>query len=205
MDPWARLLLLGVRDPASSLHALRSVARDLLPIIFGLVVKANVDFYAPFIEIDEAFSDHEFENENEEWGGPCSLEELWIPAEAWPREPVPEADCNMLPFRMVAGEVDEASLPAQYHPMLAVVRGLRVENHEAVCYLTVDQRPAVPGQPQRRAGLHVERLGLREPGGAVREYGAHWGHGQCLGGSRSGGIYMASDRPDSVQLWACRV
>lgn len=89
---------------------------------------------------------------------------------------------------------------------------------DMIGYLTIDERPCVPGNSQRRGGLHVESPGVLPTidsiddlqyslgGNFVPGAEHNWGNGLMMRDETfQGGIYMASNIADTCAVWNCRV
>lgn len=82
-----------------------------------------------------------------------------------------------------------------------------------IAYLTVDERPTLPGHSQRRGGVHVESPGaMREKEvGDKSKYTPDlcfyhpWGLGRAQEEFLDGGIFICSNISDSTAIWKCRI
>jgi hypothetical protein len=105
---------------------------------------------------------------------------------------------------------DEDTLPVEYLQYWPLIEACQLPLAEIgkVGYLTIHESEVRAGQAQRRPGLHCE-----SPGSVLNESGQYtndridWGCG-IVRGDRStvrGGIYMASNVPNSSRLWDIKV
>lgn len=127
-----------------------------------------------------------------------------------------EALCiNMMPFNLLD---PFATLPEwlyQYIPLIKKCRTLQKlgEASNLPAYLTIDERPVSEGESQRRGGVHVESPGslrtkdIGDKSGYVPhlDWYHRWGMGRATVEYLEGGIYLASNTPNSTAVWNCRV
>lgn len=110
---------------------------------------------------------------------------------------------NMLPFRL--GEKD--SLPEAYHHYWPIIEACQVHVAKSdlgeVAYLTIQESLVPAGQSQRRGGIHVESPGTLTASGKFVKERYNWGCGFVnWDESRiEGGMFMASNVPNSCQAW----
>ena len=235
VDPVLRLLLLGVRDPASPLHAIDSDCARRIYLMWRQWVDAHLDFDGVHASVISGCTI----NHEKRTGGriPRVIVPVNFPP---PRDRV----VNMMPVRMgdltsIPEDLQDyaellTSCPAWVAPPRAEPPGARGE-HERIGYLTVhESRVEEDGATQRRKGLHTETPGVIYPGeqlshGAGGTWGAPrdplsitvaWGGGYFERGSSEkgargmfkgargmfhGGLYMASTVAHSTRVWNCRV
>jgi hypothetical protein len=124
---------------------------------------------------------------------------------------------NMMPFDLFH---PKTTLPEYLHGYIPLIeKCVRFQpqpddrRNTRIAYLTVDERPAVAGEPQRRGGVHVESPGaLRAKEIAEKSqytpdlsWYHRWGLGSVDGEYVIGGIYLASNMADTTAIWNCRV
>jgi len=113
---------------------------------------------------------------------------------------------NMMPFIM--GQPD--SIPPAYRQYWPLIKGCNLSRSEQqkVGYLTIQESWVSAGQSQRRRGLHIDSPGARlSQGGNYQKERFDWGCGIVRYDSSEvqGGIYMASNVPNSCRVWNVQV
>lgn len=110
---------------------------------------------------------------------------------------------NMLPFQL--GNKD--SVPEAYHHYWPIIEACQDHIAESdlgqVAYLTIQESLVPAGQSQRRGGIHVESPGTLTASGEFINDRYNWGCGFVnWDESRiEGGIFMASNVPNSCRAW----
>lgn len=116
-----------------------------------------------------------------------------------------DININMMPF--ILGDIQ--SLPEEYQHYWPLIKQCNVPEEEEgkVCYLTIQEGFVAAGQSQRRGGVHIESPGTMILGGQYKAQRYNWGCGAVLFDDSvvHGGIYMASNVPNSCRIWNLRV
>mmetsp|Transcript_24845 Transcript_24845/g.42056 ORF Transcript_24845/g.42056 Transcript_24845/m.42056 type:complete len:468 (+) Transcript_24845:53-1456(+) len=133
---------------------------------------------------------------------------------------------NMMPICINSKSSVLDTLPPSCAPYLSMIckcvkrlagRGRKARGSEdsgdILAYLTIDERPVLCGESQRRGGMHVESPGILplKPHESVNGMYSpaaehHWGNGMMMRQEIiDGGIFMASNVDDSCAVWNCHV
>ncbi len=197
-----RVLLLGVRDPDSPLSLLRSVARNLLPVIYSIVQS----MYESHIVVDEFVQNRDTRRSEE--GSPC-VSSWNLCNRGWelPDPSDPPININMMPCKATRESL--AMLP-NVDEWLRYLEHCEIPLEEdELFYLTIQESVVPAGRTQRRPGLHVEAPGtLVRPGSfyiSPSEISAWGGSKGATGTKLDGGLYMVSDRDKTCRIWHCRI
>jgi hypothetical protein len=112
---------------------------------------------------------------------------------------------NMMPFIM--GQRD--SVPAEYQHYWPLIEKCNIPREESgkVGYLTIHESLVKEGESQRRSGLHIESPGRVQQGGVYDQNRIDWGCGivRMDLSKVQGGIYMASNVPNSCRVWNVQI
>lgn len=109
-----------------------------------------------------------------------------------------------------------------YLPLLKLCRSrmntgsISFEPDVLIGYLTIDERPIDPSQPNQRGGLRIESSGMRPLVKRSSEYAYggnfipgtehHSGDGIMMRDERiEGGIFIATTMPNATAVWNCRI
>eukprot|EP00746_Dinoflagellata_sp_MGD_P144033 gnl/MRDRNA2_/MRDRNA2_76800_c0_seq1.p1 gnl/MRDRNA2_/MRDRNA2_76800_c0~~gnl/MRDRNA2_/MRDRNA2_76800_c0_seq1.p1 ORF type:complete len:388 (-),score=67.70 gnl/MRDRNA2_/MRDRNA2_76800_c0_seq1:10-1173(-) len=115
-----------------------------------------------------------------------------------------DININMMPFIM--GQKD--SLPEAYQQYWPLIEQCKIPEQENIGYLSIQESLVREGDSQRRCGLHIESPGqVLTEGGKFTDHRIDWGCGIVRGDwSRvHGGIYMASNVPNSCKVWNVQI
>jgi hypothetical protein len=187
LHPVVKLLLLGTREKASPLSALRhGLSKTVLRKIWQMVCADMRG--AICLETHEVVFAH------------CVLSNA-----SWP-QPRPEGiNVNMLPF--IVGQ--KSSLPTLLHGYWQLIQQLPISHrNNTTAYLTVQEGSVQAGCTQRTPGLHTESAVEieKDQGGAgsVESYQS-WGGGESFYHNLAGGIFMGSTVSGTCRLVHCSV
>lgn len=109
---------------------------------------------------------------------------------------------NMMPFELFQKE----SIPDEYQGywkyINACIANIKKTDQNRIAYLTIQESYVKKGETQRRTGLHVDaskdtkfnEYNQIHVSGAI-----HWG------GGITGGIFLASNIPESFKAWKCSI
>jgi hypothetical protein len=142
-----------------------------------------------------------------------TAKDLWFPAPQGLR-------INMMPIKYCSRGI-YATVPPDCAQYISMIKRCSLDTvqyrggNDHVMYLTVHEELVPVGQPHRRPGVHVERLGYMANGGRMllredmtdqqykAEYGhcGDWGHGEWSDDTPIDGIYCASNVADSCKVW----
>merc|ERR1712025_1411431 len=105
---------------------------------------------------------------------------------------------------IIMGQLD--SIPKEYHQYWPIIEQCQLPDSEKgkVGFLTIHESSVPKGKSQRRPGLHIESPGKpMGEGGIYFEQRYNWGCGVIINDSSKvqGGIYMASNVPNSCRIW----
>ena len=127
---------------------------------------------------------------------------------------------NMMPYVFGGDKFESYKLPSYLKPYFDIIKlcyGSWVEDLNKIFYLTIDEGLVEPGRSQRRPGIHTDNSGplnlkgsnlinsVCEGEGAGKKCYFYWGDGVMMIDEVSGGIFIASNVPNSCRLWNCKI
>ena len=203
LDPVARVILQGLSDADSPLHLLAGMHYILKAIWHDVLtyhksrIKKGDNYDLNFVKV--------------KWGHVYS--DLDSPSDWLVRFPEPsDININMMPFIM-AKRFNETKLPDYVRTYWDQILTLCIANSEVgkIGYLTIHESYVEKGATQRTPGIHTESPGVvmvkgskGKLGYATRNYA--WGQGAISTTQElQGGIYIASNVPNSCKVWNCKI
>ena len=132
---------------------------------------------------------------------------------------------NMMPYVFGGDNFKSYKLPSYLKPYFKIIKHCYSSHHDIskVFYLTIHESQVEAGKSQRRPGVHIDNSGplkienddfeenyiAGEGVGSINYYWAspyNWGGGMFLADEAvSGGIFIASNVPNSCRLWDCKI
>ena len=228
-----RILLCGVYDPNSILFAL-SGTPHIVKVIWLMLkelyishIKLPLDYrddhlynrkVATFLG-NNVLNDDKFFKKIPEG----ILSELW----SWDTKdlnisfpPPTDIKINMMPYIFGGEKFKSYKLPSYLKPYFQIIKHCygSHEDINKVFYLTIHESQVEPGKSQRCPGVHIDNSGPLKikneedcfegegVGSTIYFRGVtyHWGGG-FKNESLSGGIFIASNVPNSCRLWNCKI
>ena len=126
---------------------------------------------------------------------------------------------NMMPYVFGGYKFESYKLPSYLKPYFKIIKLCHCseEDLNKIFYLTIDEGLVEPGQSQRRPGIHTDNSGplnlkgsnlsnvvCKGEGDGTKCY-FYWGDGVMMTDEISGGIFIASNVPNSCRLWNCKI
>ena len=203
LNPIARVILHGLYDVDSPFHLLaglhyilKAIWHDVLTYYKSRIKKED-DYDLNFVKVKWGHFYSELDSESD-----------WLV-----RFPEPsDININMMPFVM-AKRFNETKLPDYVRTYWDQILVQCIVNSEVgkIGYLTIHESFVEKGATQRTPGIHTESPGVvMFKGGkgklsfTLRNY--HWGKGGVSTNQElQGGIYIASNVPNSCKVWNCKI
>jgi hypothetical protein len=212
LNPVARVILVGLYDPDSHFHLLagmhyilKSIWHDVLTYYKSRIKNGlNGDSVDLRYSVDLNFV-------KVKWGH--FYTDLDSNSDWLVRFPEPsDIDINMMPFVM-AKRFKETKLPDYLRTYWDQILAQCIVSSEVgkIGYLTVHESYVEKGSTQRTPGIHTESPGVVMLKGITKgklstttRHNA-WGGGFATTQELKGGIYMASNVPNSCKVWNCKI
>ena len=126
---------------------------------------------------------------------------------------------NMMPYVFDGYKFESYKLPSYLKPYFNMIKLCHCseEDLNKIFYLTIDEGLVKAGQSQRRPGIHTDNSGplklknsnlsysVCKGEGAGKKCYFYWGDGVLMTDEISGGIFIASNIPNSCRLWNCKI
>ena len=126
---------------------------------------------------------------------------------------------NMMPYVFGGYKFESCKLPSYLKPYFNMIKLCHCseEDLNKIFYLTIDEGLVKAGQSQRRPGIHTDNSGplklknsnlsysVCKGEGAGKKCYFYWGDGVLMTDEISGGIFIASNIPNSCRLWNCKI
>ena len=126
---------------------------------------------------------------------------------------------NMMPYVFGGYKFESYKLPSYLKPYFNMIKLCHCseEDLNKIFYLTIDEGLVKAGQSQRRPGIHTDNSGplklknsnlsysVCKGEGAGKKCYFYWGDGVLMTDEISGGIFIASNIPNSCRLWNCKI
>ena len=126
---------------------------------------------------------------------------------------------NMMPYVFGGYKFESYKLPSYLKPYFNMIKLCHCseEDLNKIFYLTIDEGLVKAGQSQRRPGIHTDNSGplklknsnliysVCKGEGAGKKCYFYWGDGVLMTDEISGGIFIASNVPNSCRLWNCKI
>ena len=126
---------------------------------------------------------------------------------------------NMMPYVFGGYKFESCKLPSYLKPYFNMIKLCHCseEDLNKIFYLTIDEGLVKAGQSQRRPGIHTDNSGplklknsnlsysVCKGEGAGKKCYFYWSDGVLMTDEISGGIFIASNVPNSCRLWNCKI
>ena len=126
---------------------------------------------------------------------------------------------NMMPYVFGGYKFESYKLPSYLKPYFNMIKLCHCseEDLNKIFYLTIDEGLVKAGQSQRRPGIHTDNSGplklknsnlsysVCKGEGAGKKCYFYWSDGVLMTDEISGGIFIASNVPNSCRLWNCKI
>ena len=224
-----RILLCGVYDPDSILFALNGTPHIVKAIWLMLkklyishirlpyrdlnVSTEYIEYVGRFLG-NNVLNDDKFLKKIPEG----ILSELW----SWDTKdlnisfpPPTDIKINMMPYIFGGEKFKSYKLPSYLKPYFQIIKHCYGSRHDInkVFYLTIHESEVEPGKSQRCPGVHIDNSGPLKinteedyvEGEGIGSTIYIWSNGEFKNECISGGIFIASNVPNSCRLWDCQI
>jgi hypothetical protein len=203
LNPVARIILQGLYDTGSPFHLLAGMHYILKAIWHDVLtyhksrIKKGDNYNLNFVKVKWGHFYSESDSHSD-----------WLV-----RFPEPEdININMMPFVM-AKRFNETKLPDYLRTYWDQILAQCIVSSELgkIGYLTIHESYVEKGSTQRTPGIHTESPGVVMFKGSKGKLSYtsrffRWGHGVVSTKQElEGGIYMASNVPNSCKVWNCNI
>jgi hypothetical protein len=199
IDQILLLLLLGTRQPESSLYFLRGgLANTLLRDIWQMIKLHYDRIVVPTTRVED-LDGEEFDHSKRDF----ALLRIKSCHESFPKPS--NLRCTNLPF--IYGQ--KKTLPTEFHPYWDLIMLCNAKRRGQIAYLTVDEGEVEKGHTQRTPGLHCEsaRESVRlmgESTAVVSNYYS-WGGVRTTHQEIKGGIFFANSVSNTCAVFHGRI